>query len=477
MVGEGCIILRLSSIFYKVMRKVEQNTTIAAVATAYGTGAVSIIRISGPLSVEITDKIFLSITADKLSEKQPRTAVFGKIIDNESILDEVVAVYYKAPQSYTGEDVIEISCHGGIVVTEEILRLILRCGAKPASPGEFTKRAFIAGKIDLTEAEAVADIINSQNRAALKAANIQKVGALHRESEDLRFKLLELSSHIVAWIDFPEEDVEQLSTENLKQSLRDIDNRLSKLLMRYDKIKQIKEGVTVAIVGRPNTGKSSLMNLLCAKQRSIVTDIPGTTRDIVEQNIQIGDISIKLLDTAGIRDTNDIVELEGVKLSYEQIEQSDIIICVFDSCDNITQQDREIVDKLLGKQVIAVINKTDLEPLIDEKYIKSNFENVVYMSAVSGDGFEILTDSIEKLAGITDVDFSSGFVANERQYSCVIDAKNAINSALDSIDYGMTLDAIGVDIEQAIEAFSRLSGAEVSEDIINMVFERFCVGK
>ncbi len=450
------------------------NETIAAIATPYSTGGISVIRISGEEAICIADKVFTAYNGKKLLEKKGYTAAYGKL---NGINDDAVAIIYKAPKSYTGEDVIEICCHGGLFITRELLRIILENGARLAEPGEFTKRAFLNGKVSLTQAEAVCDIINSNNEQALNAAKAQHEGALFKRISGVCQKLTDIAAHLSAWVDYPEDDIVDVSQETLLKDLTFSKENLEKLLKTYDVGKIYKDGIDTAIIGKPNVGKSTLMNLLSGHQKSIVTNIAGTTRDIIEETVNIGDIMLRLSDTAGIRDTLNEVEKVGVELAIKKIETTSLVLAVFDSSNEISQEDKNIIKIAKNKPSIAIINKTDLPSKIDIDYIKENFSSIISISAKDENEINRLAECIHQKLKIENINPNEGIIANERQRLCTITALEYIKSAIDDLQMGVTLDAINVTIESAIESLLELTGQKVTEEVVNNVFAHFCVGK
>lgn len=453
------------------------NKTIAAISTAQGEGGIGVIRVSGEKSIEICSGIFKSISGKKLTEMKGYRAALGYVYKNGEKLDEVIATVFRAPNSYTGENVVELSCHGGIFITREILRTVIEAGAVPAEAGEFTKRAFLNGKLDLTEAEAVIDIISAKSKNAARAAVLAKDGALWRRIENIKNKLVSTAAHFSAWADYPEEDIEQVSEESLNNTFNECLFDIKKLLDTYDLGQTVKEGLDTVIAGKPNTGKSTLMNLIAGKNKSIVTDIPGTTRDIIEETVNIGNVTLRLSDTAGMRDTEDKVEKIGVDIAKSRVQNCGLVLAVFDAGRELDDDDRKLIADVQDAPVIAIINKTDLDKKLDEKYIEDRIDKVVKISAKNGDGFELLCEMIENIAGTNNFDPSEGILANERQRTAVLNAQKALKEAKEALNIGMTFDAVTVNIEEAIEYILELTGERVSEVVVDNVFHNFCVGK
>ena len=454
-----------------------KNSTIAAISTAQGEGGIGVIRISGEDAIAIADRVFEPISGEKLSEKRGYTSAFGHIKNNNETVDEAIAAVFREPHSYTGENVVELSCHGGLFITREVLRVVLENGAEPAEAGEFTKRAFLNGKIDLTEAEAVIDIISAKSRAAAKAALLAKDGALWKKITAVKSSLVNTAAHLSAWADYPDEDIEEVTKENLEITISECMFELNKLLSTYDKGQTVKEGIDTVIAGKPNTGKSTLMNLLSGRERSIVTDIPGTTRDVIEESVLVGDVILKLSDTAGLRETGDAVEKIGVDIAKSRISTCGLVLAVFDSSRKLDQDDIELLNSITDVPAIAIINKTDLESVIDETIIKSKVKKIVKISAKNGEGYDELVSEITSIAGTDDFNPSEGILANERQRLAVLKAHQALEEAQNALAIGMTFDAVNVGIEEAIENILELTGERVSDVVVDNVFHNFCVGK
>jgi len=453
------------------------DKTIAAIATPLHTGGISVIRISGKDAIEIAERVFKAKSGQLLKTKKGYTASYGSVFYNEKPIDEAVAVIYKSPKSYTGEDVVELSCHGGVYITREVLRAVIEKGAKHAGAGEFTKRALLNGKMSLTQAEAVIDMINSHNKQAMNSAKAQLDGALYKKIESVKNRLLSIVGHLAAWVDYPEEDIPEVEDEVLLKSLEDINAEMEKLLKTYDTGKLFKEGIETVIVGKPNVGKSTLMNLLVGEDKSIVTDIAGTTRDIIEESIMLGEIMLKLADTAGIRETSDIIESVGVSIARKRLDKATLVLAVFDYSDKLSQDDLKLIETLKDKLCIAIINKNDLNQKIDMNIIESNFKNIVQISARENSDAKALEDIISSEMNLNDIDLSSGMIANERQRECSIKASDYIKESISAVRLGITLDAVTVSIEMAIEALLELSGERITTAVVDRVFSNFCVGK
>jgi len=452
-------------------------SAIAAISTPLGTGGVGIIRISGKNATEIADRIFVSVNGKKLSSSKGYRAYFGRIFDGKTAVDEVVCLVFRAPHSYTGEDVVEINCHGGVVLLKKILRLVLQNGAQAAAPGEFTKRAFLNGKLDLSEAESVMTLISAQGEQGANAAFNQLEGSLSRKIEKINSSLLSLAAHIAAWVDYPDDEIEELGNNELYSTIYNAHLELCALLSNFDSGMAVTNGVEAAIVGKPNVGKSTLMNLLTGYDRSIVTEIEGTTRDVVEETVNLNGCILRISDTAGMRETGDIVEKLGVERSRKKLERAAIVFAVFDLSKPLSDEDKELIDECKDKNVIPIVNKTDLEPRLDVDYIKNKLGSPLFISAKSGDGYNELCDRVAELMGTKNFDTTSAMLVNERQRICCQKASDALKDALEALNLGLTPDAIGVCIDDAIAALLELTGQKASEAVVDEVFKQFCVGK
>lgn len=453
------------------------NTTIAAISTAQGLGGIGVIRISGDDAIKIADKIFVAVSSKKLCDAKGYTAHFGHVFYNDEKIDECIATVFKAPHSYTGEDVVELSCHGGVFVTKQVLRAVLDNGALSAQGGEFTKRAFLNGKMDLTKAEAVMDIISAKSQSAAKVALSVHEGALSKKINEVKDNLVMRAAHLCAWADYPEEDIEEIEYETLRASLVSNIEQLNLLLDNYDKGKVIREGIDTVIVGRPNVGKSTLMNLITGYDKSIVTDIAGTTRDVVEETAIVKDITLHLSDTAGIRNADDAIEKIGVDKAKKRLSTAELVIAVFDGSAKLSDDDVSILEDVKNTACIAVINKDDLNLQIDIDKIKEVTQHIVFMSAKGGTGYKEFEDAVELIAGTADFDSSSAVLSNERQRSLTLNASNALSEAISALDFGMTYDAVTVALEDAISYLCELTGERVTETVVDNVFHQFCVGK
>ncbi len=452
-------------------------STIAAISTGQAAGGIGIVRISGENALSVADRIFKTVSGIKLEKLSGYKAAFGKVFFDGKCVDEAVALVFKAPKSYTGEDVVEISCHGGLLVTKQVLRAALANGAVPAEPGEFTKRAFLNGKMDLTRAESVMNIISAKSEQAKSAALNTLDGALFKKISEISLSLKRTAAQMAAWVDYPDEEIDELSDDNLKKVLVSAEKELEDLIKRFDVGRIIIEGVETVIVGKPNVGKSTLMNLMSGYEKSIVTSVAGTTRDIVEETVTLGNNVLRLADTAGLHDTEDTVEKIGVDRTKQKLDRAALVLAVFDSSTEIDTEDEEIIKMCNGKNAVAIINKTDLEEKIDTNIINNSFKYVVYLSAKSQSGVNELEKAIENLLGTADFDTSAATLMNERQLSCCQSALQSIKEALAALEIGMTRDALNVNIDVAIESLDTLTGERATESVVDEIFSQFCVGK
>lgn len=451
------------------------NETIAAVSTPYGRGGIAVIRVSGENAIEIAGRVFHP-AKQKLQEIPANKAVHGSIIKNGRVIDDGVCTVFRAPRSYTGEDTAEISCHGGILLTERVLEALFEAGARQAGPGEFTRRAFTAGKLSLTQAEAVGMLIDAENDDQITLAAAQERGVFRRKADELYEKLKNIVTNVYATIDFPDEDLSELSPEALRTALTDLKSELSTLRESYDSARTVTEGVRTVIVGRPNTGKSSLLNRLLGRDRAIVTSVAGTTRDTLEETVRVGHVTLRLVDTAGIHETNDEVERIGVDRSIKALEEAELILAVFDGSEKLNAEDKALIERLAGYKAVklGVINKSDLGTELNLP-----FDRTVTLSAKTGDGIDELKSAIEDLFRVGDIDklASNAAVLSARQNASVTRALNYVSSALESLEGGQTPDTAGLELESALTELSELDGRRVTEEIVDGIFHRFCVGK
>ena len=453
------------------------NKTVAAIATPNSSGGVGIVRISGDNAIEIADKVFNTLNHKSLTESKGYRAHYGTIVDGDTNIDEGIALVFRAPRSYTGEDVVELSCHGGLYVTKRTLRAVLRAGAEPAPAGEFTKRAFLNGRIDLAEAESVMALISAQGEQAAAAAFNTLEGKLSEKISATAHELVSVCAFMAAWVDYPYDEIEEISDERLMTTFKNAKRELTSLLQSFENGRAVTQGVDAVIVGRPNVGKSTLMNLLSGYERSIVTDIPGTTRDVVEETVKIGDIILRLADTAGIRTTDDKVESIGVSLAHKRLNRAQLVIAVFDGAQELNNEDKKILQNCKEKTAIAVINKSDLQRKADIDYIKAHTKEAVLISAKNGEGCEELERILSKMLGSADFDPSVAALTTERQRLCCEKALSSIEEAIDALNMGVTLDAVNVCVDDAVNSLLELTGEKAGEAVVNEVFAQFCVGK
>lgn len=449
------------------------STTIAAISTPQGEGGIGTVRLSGSEAAKIADRVFTSVSGKKIADAKGYTALLGKVSNEDGDIDEAVALIFVAPKSYTGENVVELSVHGGATVTRLLLRAVLDAGAVPAGAGEFTRRAFQNGKLDLAAAESVMTIISAQGGQDLRLALAAKTGRISSEIAKIREKLLAVDAGMSVFADYPDEDLPEFDPETIRDNLVAVADSLDTLLKNYDKGKILREGLSVAIIGAPNVGKSTLMNLLSGDTRSIVTPIAGTTRDIIEESVRVGDITLRLADTAGVRETGDAVEEIGVTLACERAKSAELILAVFDSSREMSEDDRKILDLIGESPAIAVINKTDLPKKLDDGEI--NLEKV-YISAKEGDD-SALAAKIAEVVGTAELGCDRAVLQSERQRACANRARKSVLEAIDTMDSGYTLDAVGICADEALEALLELTGERVTDAVADEVFSRFCVGK
>ena len=455
--------------------------TICAIATPIGEGGISIIRISGNNALDMASSIFRPKNKQDIKNMKTYTMRYGNVInaENNEIVDDVILSYMKGPYSYTGENVVEINCHGGVVATNRVLNEIVKAGARLSEPGEFTKRAFLNGKIDLSQAEAVIDIIRAKTELSMKSAIMQSKGSLSKEIGELRKYLLNILALIEYAVDFTEDD-EDIIDDNLLYQIKDGINktieRIKKLLKNADEGKIIRDGLNMVIVGKPNVGKSSLLNALLKEKRAIVTDIPGTTRDIIEEYINIDGIPVRIIDTAGIRDTEDTVEKIGVERSKEKIEEADLVVLMMDSSREVEDEDKLIIDAVKDKKYITLLNKIDLNRKISDDII-GNLRNIIEISAKNEIGIDNLKDKIKELFFDGEIDSESLIISNTRHKQALYRALENCTIALEKIQSNEFLDLISIYITSGMRALGEITGDELEEDLLNKIFSEFCVGK
>ncbi|QOR34109.1 tRNA uridine-5-carboxymethylaminomethyl(34) synthesis GTPase MnmE [Clostridium sp. 'deep sea'] len=454
--------------------------TIVAIATAMGEGGIGIIRLSGPEAVYVTDKIFVHVKGKKLINLDSHKIYYGNIIDKENrIIDEVLVSLMRAPLTYTKEDVVEINCHGGIQPLNQILQLLLaQPNIRLAEAGEFTKRAFLNGRIDLAQAESVIDIIRSKTDSALRVSMGQLQGILSKKVNELYDNLLELQAEISLNIDYPEYDEYESSKSNVQEKLKNISKKIDLLLHNSKLGRIVREGIKTAIVGRPNVGKSSLLNALLGEDRAIVTDIPGTTRDTVEESLNLGGIPLHVVDTAGIRDSNNIVEKIGIERSRKALISADLVLLVIDVSHNLTVEDLELLNNVPNDRTILILNKNDLQKVITEEEIKKYKLPIVELSALKGVGIKGLEELVKKMFMTGKIESNNtALVSNVRHIDLLKKACQDIEQALTALHDNMPIDLVNIDIQNARENIGSITGKTVHEELLDFIFAEFCVGK
>ena len=458
------------------------DDTIAAIATPPGIGGVGIIRVSGKDSFAIVNTLFKSAGTVPLGERHNRTIQYGTIVDSGSnkTIDEVLLLLMHGPHSYTAEDVVEIQCHGGIVPVRQILKLLVNQGVRMAEAGEFTKRAFMNGRIDLTQAEAIIDIIEAKTEDSLSLAVAQLDGTVSKFVSDVREQLIAMIAHLEVTIDYPEEDIENVTSQEVREQLEPILTHMDELLATANTGRLIRDGIMTVIVGRPNAGKSSLMNALLRENRAIVTDIPGTTRDSIEEFMTIEGISLRLIDTAGIRDTDDTVEALGVERARQYIDKADIVLCVIDASTPLTDEERNILVSVSGLNTIVLLNKSDMGLAVSSESIASmgTFIAIETISAKDGEGTAVLSKWVKELVyGGQVKQTNDAMISNVRHISLMEQAKGQIEQAITSIDASMPVDFIATDLRSAWELLGDITGDSIRESMVDELFSRFCLGK
>lgn len=454
--------------------------TIAAAATAMGSAGIGIIRISGTDAFAVLEKVFRPKNEKKVMSEQPGYTVhYGMAVDGEQVLDEVLVMLMRGPHSYTAEDTAEIDCHGGRLVMQKILEVVLKNGARAAEPGEFTKRAFLNGRMDLSQAEAVMDLIQSKNEMALKSSLAQLKGTVRQEIEKLRAQILYEMAFVEAALDDPEHISLDGYSEELLEKMRGIAAEVERLLKSSESGRMLKEGIKTVILGKPNAGKSSLLNVLLGEERAIVTEIAGTTRDVLEEQLQLGEISLQLLDTAGIRSTEDVVEQIGVERARKQAEDADLILYVADSSRVLDESDEEILKLLEGKKALVLLNKSDLAPVITPQIMRERTGHpVLVISAKEGAGIQELEEKIRSLFFRGEVDFNDEvLITNLRQKQALMDASKSLSMVIESIENGMPEDFFTIDLKDAYTSLGFIIGEEIGDDLANEIFGKFCMGK
>ena len=454
--------------------------TIAAAATAMGSAGIGIIRISGTDAFAVLEKVFRPKNEKKVMSEQPGYTVhYGMAVDGEQVLDEVLVMMMRGPHSYTAEDTAEIDCHGGRLVMQKILEAVLKNGARAAEPGEFTKRAFLNGRMDLSQAEAVMDLIQSKNEMALKSSLAQLKGNVRQEIEKLRAQILYEMAFVEAALDDPEHISLDGYSEELLEKMRGIAAEVERLLKSSESGRMLKEGIKTVILGKPNAGKSSLLNVLLGEERAIVTEIAGTTRDVLEEQLQLGEVSLQLLDTAGIRSTEDVVEQIGVERARKQAEDADLILYVADSSRVLDESDEEILKLLEGKKALVLLNKSDLAPVITPQIMRERTGHpVLVISAKEGAGIQELEEKIRSLFFRGEVDFNDEvLITNLRQKQALMDASKSLSMVIESIENGMPEDFFTIDLKDAYTSLGFIIGGEIGDDLANEIFGKFCMGK
>ena len=457
-----------------------QGDTISAIATAQGEGGIGIIRLSGEQAIAIAEKMFRPAGGKALSDYASHRAVYGRIVDEAGqVIDEALVLIMKAPHSYTKEDVVELQCHGGVMPLRRTLALTYQHGARPAEGGEFTKRAFLNGRLDLSQAQAVMDIITAKTDRSLKMATGHLTGAFSAKIKSFRQEILGQIAHLEAAIDFPEDEVDDVVTESVAEKVVEVRNNIAKLIKTVGTGRILRDGLMTAIVGKPNVGKSSLLNALLQEERAIVTDIPGTTRDSIEEYANVGDVPLRIIDTAGIRATEDVVEKIGVEKARQMVSEAALVLALFDGSRPLDSEDEEILSLLAGRDAIVLLNKSDLQSVLTAETLaaKANVP-VIEISTKENHGLDTLVQAIQdKVYGGAVAADEGSFVSDERQANLLRQADVHLAAALTTIEAGMGLDFISIDLRSAWEKLGEITGDTVGEDIIDEIFSKFCIGK
>lgn len=449
--------------------------TIAAVATPAGQGALGVIRISGEKAFDIADKVFFPFSRKPLKDLKGYSAAYGQVKNGDTVLDDGVALVFRAPLSFTGEDTVEITLHGGSLMLRSVLRLIFEKGASPAEPGEFTKRAFLNGKTDLTRAESIMGLISAKSDVELRLSRAAHLGKTAEKIEKIIADLTKADAAISVFSDYPDEDIEGLDKDGFSAMLLNCKTALEEMLRTFEAGKILRDGIETVIVGKPNVGKSTLMNMLSGADRSIVTDVAGTTRDVIEETVKIGDVILRLADTAGIRNTDDAVESIGVELAKKRIDSAQLILAVFDCTEEFTEDDRLLLESVRGRNTIIIINKTDLKSKLDPSVFKGFSK--VEISAKENTGYNELCSTIAEISGTANLSPDSAVLINERQRDCASKALNSVNEAYCALLDGNTFDAVGICVDDALSQLFNLTGQRVTNEVADEIFRNFCVGK
>lgn len=456
------------------------DRTIAAISTAVGEAGIGIVRMSGDNSLEIAKKVFKDFKKEEVENFENRKLKYGYIFDNDEMIDEVLLAYMKGPKTYTKEDIVEIYCHGGFIAVKKVLNLLLKNGASIAERGEFTKRAFINGRLDLSQAESIIDLIDAKTEKAYEASLLQLKGSVSSKVKEIKTKMLDLMARVEFSINFMEDYEDDLPLEPLYEKSDVILSDLNELINSSNKGRILKEGIKTAIIGKPNVGKSSLLNALLKENRAIVTDIAGTTRDTIEESIDLGGISINIIDTAGIRSTDDIVESIGVEKSRQIATQSDLVIAIFDVSKGLDNEDLQIIDLLKDKKVIILLNKIDLEYILEPSIISDAFpdENIIEVSIIENKGIKEIEEAILNMFFDGEVKVSNTtMITNIRHRDLLVKARDNIQNAIKDIKNGVPLDATEIDLRNAFNQLGEITGETIEEDVLDKIFKDFCIGK
>ena len=454
--------------------------TIAAISTAAGQGGIGIIRISGSRAAEIADRIFRPKNGINLCSAPSHRMLYGHAIDpaDGSVIDEVLAVVMRAPRSYTCEDIVEISCHGGFVPIRKMLQMLIDEGARLAEPGEFTKRAFLNGRLNLSQAEAVADIINAKTEKGLRIAEEQLRGSISDRLSELREELVDIASHVEAYIDFPEEDISTATRKEIFDRLSVVSGSIRKLSSTFDEARFFKDGLSAAIIGRPNVGKSSLLNRLIKKDRAIVTELPGTTRDIIEEYLNINGLPVRIIDTAGIRDSDEVIEQEGIRRSRQAVEQADFVLALLDSSRPLESEDMELVDMLKGKNHMIVLSKSDLPRMLDTKALTDDSDSTISISSATGEGIDRLKNAIFDLNINKSHNEDEGVIITNMRHKSALDrADLALRKTADLLMRDEPVELFSIEMRTALDSMGEITGTVTTDEVLNRIFSSFCIGK